>query len=141
MYRKTVPGEWETDEQGRRFRMFGNVKEYEMTVRINGIDVPQSEVDDFHRRAKEAEAEREAKTEPPKTAKLCPFMLGRNALEAHCKRDCAFFCGNSCSLAVTLTKPSHDTQGLDCPISARSCNPVCALYAGGCKFIELLKGL
>ena len=32
------PGEWQTDETGRRFRMIGNCKEYE--PEINGV--PQS---------------------------------------------------------------------------------------------------
>ena len=52
--KKYEPSEWMTDEEGRRYRMIGkNCKEYEMIVMIDGYPVPQSQVDDFHRRRKE----------------------------------------------------------------------------------------
>ena len=49
------PTEWQVDPKtGERFRMIGKMKEYEMTVRIDGIEVPQSQLADFHKRQKEA---------------------------------------------------------------------------------------
>ena len=65
------PGEWqeEVNQYGgvRRYRMIGNCKEYEMDVTVDGITIPQSQLEDYHRRKKEAEqARREAaKNAPP----------------------------------------------------------------------------
>lgn len=47
------PTEWQVDPKtGERFRMIGKMREYEMTVRIDGIEVPQSQLAEFHRRRK-----------------------------------------------------------------------------------------
>ena len=56
------PGEWqeEIDKFGgvKRFRMIGHIKEYEPTITINGLEIPQSQLEDYHRRQKEAEERR-----------------------------------------------------------------------------------
>lgn len=134
--------EWQVDEYGRRFRKIGDVKEYEMVYRIDGIEVPASQLEDFNRRqAEAAKARIEAdKAKPTEPKGLCPFKRGRNNLHVGCERDCAFYGGTSCVLAVTISQPARDTQGMKCPI-AGTCGTSCALYAGGCKFIELLKGV
>lgn len=45
------PGEWQTDPKtGERFRMIGHIKEYEPTITINGLEIPQSKLADYHRR-------------------------------------------------------------------------------------------
>lgn len=48
------PGEWqeEIDKFGgvKRFRMIGHIKEYEPTITINGLEIPQSQLADYHRR-------------------------------------------------------------------------------------------
>lgn len=50
------PGEWqeEVNQYGgvRRYRMIGNCKEYEMDVTVDGITIPQSQLEDYHRRKK-----------------------------------------------------------------------------------------
>ena len=52
-----APGAWEVDAQGRRFRLIGaNCVEYEPTITIDGIEIPQSELVEFHRRRREAKA-------------------------------------------------------------------------------------
>ena len=60
-YEEVNPGEWQVDPQtGERFRMVGHIKEYEPTIRIDGIEIPQSQLADYHKRRKEAEARRKA---------------------------------------------------------------------------------
>lgn len=147
MSRHITPGEWqiETNPFGgtRRFRMLGNIKEYEPTVRIDGIDVPQSELEEFHQRRREAEERQRAAAtasvmDRPKG--ICPFKMAKNELNVACERECAFFGGTSCVLAVTVTQPFRDTQGKPCPVVGK-CRADCTLYANGCKLIELVKGL
>ncbi len=129
------PGEWqeEVNQWGgvRRFRMVGNVKEYEMTVKIDGHDIPQSEVEDYHRRKKAAqEAQRKAEAEKAKIpARNCPFAEG---MQTSCTREkCALFM-DGCTLArITAAKA---TEGLQCPLSKykAKCRRDCALYNNGC---------
>jgi len=145
------PGEWQTETNRfggtRRFRMVGHVKEYEPTVTIDGIEVPQSDLEDFHRRRKEqaeqriaADRQRAAERAAKETGRTCPFKLGEHVLDTTCTRECPFFGDTSCIFATAPTQPTADTQGRYCPIAKR-CNPSCAMYAGGCKIIEFVKGL
>lgn len=127
------PGEWqeEVNQYGgvRRYRMIGNCKEYEMDVTVDGITIPQSQLEDYHRRKKEAEqarqeAEKNRPAPPPR--KNCPF---RESMQTDCKREqCALFDGNGCTLA-RLT-PAKATEGLQCPFSKYNykCRTDCALY-------------
>ena len=48
------PGEWQVDETGRRFRMVGYIKEFEPTIVIGGVEVPESQVKEFNARNKAA---------------------------------------------------------------------------------------
>ena len=44
-YEEEIPGEWEVDERGRRYRELGKgCIEFEPTVSINGLEIPQSEL-------------------------------------------------------------------------------------------------
>ena len=58
------PTEWqeEVNQYGgvQRYRMIGGVKEYEPTITINGLEIPQSQLEDYHRRQQEAEERRKA---------------------------------------------------------------------------------
>ena len=65
--------EWQIDEQGRRFRMIGNVKEYEMTVHVDGMEIPESELAEYNERKRAAAAPTPA---PAPTAESCPFAGG-----------------------------------------------------------------
>ena len=84
-----MENEWQIDPQnGQRYRMVGHIREYEMLVRVDGIEIPQSQLADYHKRKKVAEEERrikaleEAKNRPE--PKSCPFVNGCNSL---CKRE------------------------------------------------------
>lgn len=133
------PSEWqeEIDKFGgvKRFRMIGHIKEYEPTITINGLEIPQSQLADYHRRQKEAEqARREAeKNRPaPPPRKNCPLADGMNT---DCKNEkCALYL-NGCTLArLTDRPPAKATEGLQCPFSKYNykCRTDCALYKGGC---------
>lgn len=124
------PGDWQTDENGRRYRRVGNTKEYEME--INGV--PQSvfiaskKAQAEYDKARYAEEQRAAK-ERAAQRRHCPFMSG---MSADCKRnECALFV-DGCTLARHT--PVRDTAGRYCPFNGRysTCRIDCALYKGGC---------
>ena len=124
--------------------MIGSIKEYEMMVSVDGIQIPQSQLEDYHKRNKEAEENRRAMESErlrtnPEPKENCPFKRGKNNLSVNCERNCAFYGESSCIFAATSSQPTRDTQGMNCPI-AGTCITSCAMYAGGCKFIELLMG-
>lgn len=129
--------EWQTDERGQRFRMVGGVKEYETIVCVDGAQVPQSQLAEFHRQRKEA-AERQRKAEqvsaaevPP--ARICPLKEG---VDVRCEGDkCALYL-NGCVLSqISDRAPAKDTKGLTCPLNRyrTKCREDCALYENGCK--------
>ena len=126
------PGEWQTDEHGKRYRRIGNCKEYEME--INGI--PESV---FHRsqqaqkeqRARELADEQRRAAEKAAQRRNCPF-IDSNSRNTDCTREaCALFM-DGCTLARAT--PAQDTQGKQCPFSRyrSKCRTDCALYRGGC---------
>lgn len=126
------PGEWETDEYGKRYRMIGNCKEYELE--LNGV--PQS-VFSARQKAQREQQERQIKEGQRKAAELarlrrnCPF---RDGLQTDCSREaCALFL-DGCALA--RLNPAADTQGKQCPFNPyrQKCRKDCALYKGGCAF-------
>ena len=102
-YEEENPGEWQVDPKtGERFRMIGKIKEYELMVRIDGIEIPQSQLADYNKRKKEAEERRKAEAmEAAKNRpepKSCPFANGCNTL---CKREgCKIFANGKCALAT-----------------------------------------
>jgi hypothetical protein len=126
-----VPGDWQTDENGRRFRKVGNVIEYEME--INGI--PRSQFFASQKANKEAreaqqKAEQQRMREAAAVRRDCPF---NDNLHRDCTREqCALFNGKSCTFA-SLT-PAKDTEGLTCPFNKYhyKCRKDCALYHNGC---------
>lgn len=126
------PGEWQTDETGRRFRMIGNCKEYE--PEINGI--PQSVFFASQKRQAEqraAELEREKKEAAERAARRrnCPF-IDSNGRNTDCSLEACALYMDGCTLA-RLT-PARDTEGLQCPFDRyrHKCRTDCALYKGGC---------
>ena len=145
-YEEENPGEWQVDPKtGERFRMIGKIKEYELMVRIDGIEIPQSQLSDYHKRKKAAEEERlkkaleEAQNRPP--AKSCPFANGCNTT---CKREgCKIFANGKCALATIADAsgveieeaPAKDNR--KCPFSIYGHCKGCALYNKGCAIVRL----
>lgn len=131
------PGEWQTDETGRRFRKLGEgCIEYEPTITVDGIEIPQSELAAYHERRRAAEqAAKEAAAKTPATPprKNCPLMDG---LHTDCTGEkCALYLKGGCTLAqISDRPPAKRTEGLQCPFSKYNykCRTDCALYKGGC---------
>lgn len=139
------PNGWETEVNQwggvRRFRRTIYGKEYEKEIIIDGIPVPESQLEEFNRRRKEAAEERikkqnKALQEP---ATQCPFLCGRGGMNTKCRRECVFYCENGCAFAVTRHKPQRDTADQYCPLSGCICNRNCTMYANGCNLLELIK--
>lgn len=136
-----APGEWQEDEYGKRYRMIGALKEYEME--INGI--PQSTFYANRKAQQERdkaryEAERKAAAEQLALMRTCPFR-DANSMKTSCSREaCALFL-NGCSLAKT--EPAKDTKGLQCPLNRylRECRTDCALYKGGCTLTGIISNI
>lgn len=141
------PSEWqeEIDKFGsvKRFRMIGHIKEYEPTITINGLEIPESQLADFHKRQKEAEERRKAeqaealKNRPE--PKSCPFSNGCNNT---CKREgCTLFLKGKCAIAILAdahgTEQTEQTQDTKCPFSIYGHCKGCALYNNGCAVVRL----
>ena len=126
------PGEWQTDEMGRRYRKVGNCIEYEPT--INGV--PQStffasQQAQREKRARELQEEQRKAAEYARVKRNCPFR-DTNGTQTDCSREaCALFL-DGCTLA--RLKPAADTKGKQCPFNnyRQKCRTDCALYKGGC---------
>ena len=104
-----------------------------MLVKVDGIEIPQSQLTAYHERKKAAqaaqiEAERKgsATARPPRN---CPFADG---MQTSCTQEkCALYM-DGCTLA--RAKAAKVTEGLQCPISKykAKCRKDCALYNNGC---------
>ena len=138
-----MENEWQIDPQnGQRYRMVGHIREYEMLVRVDGIEIPQSQLADYHKRKKVAEEERrikaleEAKNRPE--PKSCPFVSGTNT---QCKREkCSLFLDGRCSIAILADAHGTDhpiVKGTKCPFSVYAHCDGCALNNGGCAVVRL----
>lgn len=134
--------EWQTDEQGRSYRIVGGVKEYEMMIRIDGIEIPQSQLADYHERkraAEQARAEAEKNKPAPPPRKACPFQSG---LTTDCERErCALYM-DGCALAqLSDEPPAKATEGKKCPFNAyHTCRKDCALFKEtGCALTAIKK--
>jgi len=132
----------ETDNYGvqRRFRMVGNIKEYEMMINIDGMEIPQSELTAFHERNKAIKeatraAEQRAVLNKP-TIKICPFRANYMKTECICE-ECAFY-EDGCALAM-IEQPTRTTANLKCPLRGnRKCISDCALFKeNGCALTAI----
>ena len=136
LQKKPEPGGWQTDESGRRFRMLGNnCIEYEPTIIIDGVEIPQSELAAYHERKraiKQARKEAEKNRPAPPPPKNCPFSDG---IKTICTQEkCALYL-KGCTLAqISDRPPAKATAGLQCPLSKyrHACRDDCALYKNGC---------
>ena len=138
------PGEWEVDENGKRFRRVGKAIEYEMMISVaGGIEIPESELDEYHRRQKEAEERRKAaaleelKNRPE--PKSCPFSNGCN--NACMREKCSLFIKGKCAIAILAdahgTEQTEQTQATKCPFSIYGRCKGCALFNNGCALVRL----
>lgn len=134
---------WEVDTRtGRRFKRIGNCIEYEPTTRIDGLEVPESQLAEFYKRRKEAEerckaaALEELKNRPK--PKGCPFSNGMNN---QCKREkCVLFLDGRCSIAILADAHGTDqpiAKDAKCPFSVYGRCGSCAMNNNGCALVRL----
>ena len=135
---------WKIDEHGKRYRETApGHREYEMTVTVSsGLEVPVSQLEDYHRRQKEADEKRRAaaleemKNRPP--TKYCPF---NSSMNNQCKLEkCVLFLDGRCSLSAIADAHGADhpiVSGAKCPFSIYGRCDGCALNNGGCSFVRL----
>ena len=141
-YEEEIPGEWEVDEHGKRFRRVGKAIEYEMMISVaGGVEIPESEIDEYHRRQKEAEERRKAaaleelKNRPE--PKSCPFSSGNYNT---CKREkCGLFLNGACAISTIAdaTGAEVSTNGKSCPFSPSANCGDCALNNHGCALVRI----
>ena len=113
----TPPGEWEVDENGRRFRYDGRCIEYETQVFTSHGTLTQRQLDAMNAREKEKPAFTYTPTPPPKS---CPLKGGPGFLCS--KEDCAWYTETGCA----QTCP-HPAAGRKCPHTNAKCTYTCAL--------------
>lgn len=124
--------EWQYDKLGRKYRRVGNSIEYAPTVTVDGIEVYQDELEEHHRRNKEAAQrfleEEQRKAQKLDTGKICPLQDPLH-IATKCRTDCAFYTDTGC---IMKRRPAQDdTKGKRCPYM-RTCQESCALYDQGC---------
>ena len=135
---------WKVDEHGKRYREIapGHI-EFEPTIVVDGIEIYQSDLEEFQRRQKAAEERRKAaaleefKNRPE--PKGCPWNTG---MDNQCKREkCALFFDGRCSIAILADAHGIDqpiAKGAKCPFSIYSRCDRCALNnGGGCAIVRL----
>ena len=124
---------------GRRYREVGNVKDYEPTVSVNGLQVPISQADRVRQSLKESE-ERHKKEELErlnnKPTWSCPFKL--RDMRKECDENCALYVDKKCQLSL-LGDPEKEvkTEGKRCPISGTDCHSNCAMNQNGCVLAKI----
>ena len=141
------PTEWKVDPKtGQRYRDVGKIREYEMMIHTSGGIVPASQLEDFHKRQKEAEERRKAEAlEAAKNRpepRSCPFSNGCNNT---CTREkCSLFLKGKCAIAILAdahgteqTEQTEQTQATKCPFSIYGRCKGCALFNNGCAVVRL----
>ena len=127
---QVTPSEWQEEKTPfgsvRRFRMIGNIKEYETTITTSSGTFTQSQLKDMQRREKEQKKQPKAE----KQHNNCPFRSGINS---KCHEDCAMYSPKGCSMIRSFEGKAHrETAGLFCPIASRECTELCEFYKDGC---------
>lgn len=140
------PTEWKVDPKtGQRYRDVGKIREYEMMIHTSGGIVPASQLEDFHKRQKEAEERRKAEAlEAAKNRpepRSCPFIT--NGCSTACKREgCNIFLKGKCSIATIADASGVEIEeapakNSKCPFSIYGRCQGCALYNKGCAIVRL----
>ena len=130
--------EWLTDDSGKRYRMRGNVREYEMMITVGGgISIPESQLSAYNRgKAEAAEREREQQRKAV-PLKACPFKTGANP---SCRADCALRTAHGCSIVFLVDRAptAAQAEGRSCPFNPYMCRGAgCELWRGGCALTAI----
>ena len=140
------PSEWQVDENGKRYRMVGSIKEFAPTIQTaHSGTVYVDDLPEINRRRKEREAQelkqRHEAIAAAETGRVCPFKEGRNQPHTKCEKLCSFYADTACVFASMDIQPMRDTKDMDCIIARKRCGEACAMYNHGCTLIEFVKGM
>lgn len=122
-HEEPVIGEWQTDENGRRFRRVGNSIEY--ATRITTTRGTYYE-DDVKAGILKKVAPADPQEAAPQTRKCCPFKKGLNPV---CSDRCVFYSADGCAFKGDS---GVETEGRYCPFTNGPCKDTCALYENTC---------
>lgn len=130
------------DEHGKRYRELGKgCIEFEPTVSINGLEIPQSELAAYNasRRASQERAAKNTATaeNAAQSRQNCPFSSG---CDTTCTGDkCALFLNGACAISTIAdaTGAEVSTNGKRCPFSPSAHCGDCALNNHGCSFVRI----
>ena len=141
-----IPGEWQTDERGQRYRMVGNVKEYAPVIHTaHSGTVYADDLPEINKRRQEREEQQRkqkaADMAAADTGRVCPFKEGRNQPHTKCEKSCIFYADTACAFASMDIPPTRDTKDMDCIIARKRCGEVCAMYNHGCTLIETVNAM
>ena len=139
-----TPGEWQTDKDGRRYRMVGPIKEYMATIQttygVFDVDRAPSQIQNMKEQEQRQRQERSRKQQEDMTGRICPIKKAKQAVKSSCEKSCAWYTGKSCMLADLDIPVERDTEGRDCILTGK-CISLCAMYNGGCTLPEVMKGI
>lgn len=113
-------GEWQTDQNGKRFRMIGGfIQEYETEVMTTCGNIPESRMKTL----------KNLKENPrlglPEKVQYCPLRDF-----SKCIKECVFFSDEKC-----LFGDHGENTGKVCPFTRRPCSENCGFNRDGkCKF-------
>ena len=132
-HRQPEPGEWQEEKNAfggvRHFRMVNGIKEYEMIVTVDGMSIPESQVEAYNQRRKaQLAAKIERSRQQAEQQTYCPFFGG-----GKCKGEkCALYGRQDCALSEITGAEGTDTSGKICPFNGAQCRADCGLYKNGC---------
>ncbi len=125
--------EWKVDEFGKRYRMQGNIREYETMITVDGgITIPESQLAAYNRMKAEAADLARAKQEKAVPMKACPF---KNGMSTECRADCMLRTAHGCAIVYLVDRAPISAQpsGRSCPFNPNMCRGEgCELWSGGC---------
>ena len=122
-------GAWQYDNQGRRYRMVGNCKEYATVITTTHGTMYADDLAKYNKRV----VEQPVPEKPKAIEKLCPVKAFRNNIHGNCDANCAFYNGSGCRFGVLEPEHTTDTKNKYCPFMHK-CIDTCALYRSGCTF-------
>lgn len=118
---------WQYDEQGRKYRMVGNCKEYATVITTTHGDVYADELKEHQKRWQEETMQQPKPEKPKHIDKMCPFKNFHGDMALNCVSDCAFY-EAGCKFA---SADQRQTKDKICPFM-RKCSDKCAMYNNGC---------
>lgn len=140
-YKDIPEGEWQVDQNGKRFRKVGNIIEHEMEIVTTCGRVREGNLKNTLDKAREDQRKRyeaEKRQRELENPIICPFKAMRSCVIVACDREnCAMYIGERCGLRGE--EAPRDTKGLKCPYSSTRCDEKCGLYNRGCTKLNRVK--